>query len=245
VLKQGWLEKRGEVNTAWKSRYFVLTAADIDHAMPKCLRYYKDEETAKAGKSGGVIECGGSCIPSKGTADEPGHPHSFEVTMPTRKYVLAAKTGEDVDEWITLIASPGDELDEASDVRMSTREPAESITSMASFVPTGPLNEVHSGWMKKKGQGPALFGGKMQKRYFVLYDNKELHYFEGSTMENIQRKGRIRLKEATALQRLKPDGKDFTFVIKVPGRDWVLDPGSMALWQEWEAKLSPMIGEGD
>ena len=62
-------------------------------------------------------------------------------------------------------------------------------------------------------------------------------------MENIQRKGRIRLKEATALQRIKPDDrKDFTFVIKVPGRDWTLDPGSQALWLEWESKLRPQIG---
>ena len=88
-----------------------------------------------------------------------------------------------------------------------------------------------------------MLGSKMQKRYFVLYDNKELHYFEGSSMENIQRKGRIKLKDATNLVRNKPDDKkDFTFTIKVPGRDWVLDPGSMAVWQEWEAKLRPMLG---
>ena len=45
-------------------------------------------------------------------------------------------------------------------------------------------------------QGSALFGGKMQKRYFVLYDNRELHYFEGSSMDNIVRKGRIHLQQA-------------------------------------------------
>ena len=39
---------------------------------------------------------------------------------------------------------------------------------MSSFTQSGPLNEVHSGWMKKKGQGSALFGGKMQRRFFVL-----------------------------------------------------------------------------
>ena len=36
----------------------------------------------------------------------------------------------------------------------------------------------------------------MQKRYFVLYDNRELHYFEGSSMDNIVRKGRIHLQQA-------------------------------------------------
>ena len=74
----------------------------------------------------------------------------------------------------------------------------------------------------------------------MLYDNRELHYFEGSSMENIQRKGRIRMATATALLRKKPDDrKDFSFCIKVPGRDWVLDPGGLAQFQEWEAKLKP------
>ena len=61
-------------------------------------------------------------------------------------------------------------------------------------------------------------------------------------MDNIHRKGRIHLCEAMALHRVKPDDhKDFSFVIRVPGRDWVLDPGSQALWLEWEAKLRPML----
>ena len=38
------------------------------------------------------------------------------------------------------------------------------------------------------------------------------------------------------------DTKDYTFVIKVPGRDWTLDPGNMAVWTEWEAKLAPRAG---
>ena len=88
-----------------------------------------------------------------------------------------------------------------------------------------------------------MLGSKMQKRYFVLYDNRELHYFEGSSMDNISRKGRIRMATATEVSRVKPsDKKDFTFVIKVPGRDWILNPGSEAAWQEWDTKLKPMLG---
>ena len=59
-------------------------------------------------------------------------------------------------------------------------------------------------------------------------------------LEGLARKGRIRMATATELARHRPsDGKDFTFVIKVPGRDWVLDPGSEAAYQMWEAKLRP------
>jgi hypothetical protein len=254
ILKAGLLEKRGEVNTAWKTRYFVLTAADVNRDLPKTLRYYKDEETARHGKSGCEIQCDSSCVALKATSDDPSHPFYFEVTMPTRTYMLAAKSAAEVDEWVELICCPaaGEAMPAASSatsvasVSGTRSQHAESLTSMQSFTQGGPLNEIHSGWMKKKGQGPTLFGGNMKKRYFVLYDNKELHYFEGSTMDNIQRRGRIRLKEATALVRLKPDDrKDFTFVVKVPGRDWTLDPGSKALWEEWEARLGPMIGGDD
>ena len=117
--------------------------------------------------------------------------------------------------------------------------------------PFAPL-QVHSGWMRKKGHGMVL-GSKMQRRHFILYDNRELHYFEARTtegvgggsfaLEGLARKGSIRMATATKLARHRPsDSKDFTFVIKVPGRDFVLDPGSEAAYQEWEAKLRPMLG---
>ena len=62
-------------------------------------------------------------------------------------------------------------------------------------------------------------------------------------MDKIDRKGKIQLKNATALQRVKPSSaSDFTFIIKVPGRDWTLDPGNLQAWQEWEQKLLPMLG---
>ena len=246
MLKQGWLDKRGELNTAWKARYFVLTAADPYRDVPKMLRYYKDEETARIGKSGGAIECTDAVTAVKGISDDPSKLYSMEVTMPARTYALAAKTAADIDEWVSMIMSNDEGGAGAVDVTdgrgsVSQRDASASMVSMNSFTSSGPLNEVFSGWMKKKGQG--VFGSKMQRRYFVLYDNQELHYFEGSSMENIQRKGKIALKEATAVQRLKPyDTKDYTFVIKAQGRDWVLDPGSHSVWEDWEQKLTPMVG---
>ena len=37
------------------------------------------------------------------------------------------------------------------------------------------------------------------------------------------------------------DKKDFTFIIKVPGRDWVLNPGTQGSFEEWDSKLRPML----
>jgi len=242
ILKKGWLEKRGEINTAWKNRYFVLTGEDAVNDVPKMLRYFKDEESYRIARTGGSIEIDENVKVSMGSAIDPDHPHYFEILTEGRTYNLCAPSDGDLQEWITALG--GDEPRFSSSVgsaAASGGDRRDSCASMSSFA-TGALVEVHSGWMKKKGQGPSLFGGKMQRRYFVLYDNRELHYFEGSTMDNISRKGRIRMAMATELSRLKPDDKkDFTFIIKVPGRDWILDPLTQSAWEEWESKLRPML----
>lgn len=235
---------------------------------PKTLRYFKDEDTARTGKNGGTIEVDAVCPFSSGPGSDPEHPFYFEIAAPNRTYMLSAPSGPELDEWVAACSPCGAVEGNVPASHHCAKERAEST---ASYTTTGPLVEVtgrvgarlpcrasrthahaaifsppqrqvHSGWMKKKGQGPALFGGKMQKRYFVLYDNRELHYFEGSSLENIQRKGRIQMRTASSLDRMRPDDlKDFSFIIKVPGRDWILDPGNMASWTEWESKLRPML----
>jgi len=234
-MKRGWLEKRGEINPAWKNRFFVLKAENTYRDIPKTLWYYKDEESARAGKGGSSIEIDVNTTCSR--ADPEGAKGCvFEVATPGRAYRLNAPDDNEMMSWMeALSAPPGDDDD------IDEKDRTESMTSMASFTVTGPLVEVHSGWMKKKGQG-AFGSRRMQKRFFVLYDNQELHYFEGQTNTNIQRKGRIKLSDAIGLVRLKPgDKKDFSFVIKEKGRDWTLDPTSEAQWNEWESKLRPMI----
>jgi len=235
TLKKGWLEKRGEINSAWKNRYFVLKKENTYRDIPKTLWYFKDEESARMNKGGSTIQIEQSSSVERSA--QGGRAHVFDVRTPARTYTLSAPSEAELMEWIEKLQAPpaDDDVDDED-----ARERATSFTSMASFTPTGPLVEVHSGWMKKKGQG--VFGSKMQKRYFVLYDNKELHYFEGASMENIQRKGRIRMAEAVSLDRLKPaDRKDFSFIIKEKGRDWVLDPTTEQSWKDWEAKLRPMV----
>ena len=101
---------------------------------------------------------------------------------------------------------------------------------------------MFSGWMRKRGQGSSLLGGKLKQRYFVLYSNKELHYFDSATPSDASRRGQIRVDAAVEMERSKPrDKKDFSFVMRVPGRDWVLDPGSGTAWAEWDAALRPML----
>lgn len=225
-LKAGWLMKKGKVNTAWKNRYFVLKPENKFRDQPKTLWYYKDQDTARMGKNGSMIEVEASASILKESAEEAGKSFAFAIVTPTRKYCLCAVSAAEQQEWITMLQKPS-QNEEVLDARAT------------SFAASGPLVEVHSGWLRKKGQG--LFG-TMHKRYFVLYDNKELHYFTGESMENIQRKGRIKVADISCLERLKPGNtKDFTFCIKEPGRDWILDPLSGASLEEWTSKLKPML----
>ena len=146
----------------------------------KTLRYYKDEEASRTGKNAGVIELDEqSTSVMKGSTMDPDHPFYFEVATQARTFMLCAPTAEDLNEWILALTDGegGEEGGAAAGGKKGER--SESVSSMASFIASGPLVEVHSGWMMKKGSGGSIFGGKMQKRYFVLYDNRELHYFEG------------------------------------------------------------------
>ncbi len=56
MAQAGWLEKRGEINTAWKNRYFMLTADNQVTDTMKLLRYFKDEESSRNARNGGSIE---------------------------------------------------------------------------------------------------------------------------------------------------------------------------------------------
>merc|ERR1719248_165260 len=79
------------------------------------------------------------------------------------------------------------------------------------------LEEVFSGWMRKRGPGSSLLGGKLKQRFFVLYSNKELHYFDSATPSDASRRGQIRVDAAVEMERSKPrDKKDFSFVMRVP-----------------------------
>lgn len=240
VLKSGWLAKRGEVNTAWKNRYFVLFAADSERQLPKVLRYYKSKSAFDAMQNAGHVPIDGSVEVSMGSALDADRPHSFEVTVPKkRSYVLAAPSATEAGEWVTALGG---------DVEGSPRSVLSVASGRISDAPAklgeteAELEEVFSGWMRKRGQGSSLLGGKLKQRFFVLYSNKELHYFDSATPSDASRRGQIRVDAAVEMERSKPrDKKDFSFVMRVPGRDWVLDPGSGTAWAEWDAALRPML----
>lgn len=103
--------------------------------------------------------------------------------------------------------------------------------------------EVHSGWMVKVL--PSYVSRVVQKRFFVLYDTAELHYYE-SDKETSEALGKLDLSRLAdeEIRRVYPQSdRDFTFRIKPAGRAaaWDCDPGDEAGWKEWEERLVPMV----
>ena len=106
MSQAGWLEKRGEINTAWKNRYFMLTADNQVTDTMKLLRYFKDEESSRNARNGGSIEIDDEVKVYRGSAVDPDHPNYFEIATAQRTYMLCAPSPEELNSWIAALA-PG------------------------------------------------------------------------------------------------------------------------------------------
>ena len=104
TVRQGWLEKRGEVNTSWKRRYFLLSSTEEGHLT---LRYFKSEDAARTWSNGGAIElfADTEVRPSDLSSDasEAPHAHAFEVVTHERTYHLAAASKDDLQGWLSAL----------------------------------------------------------------------------------------------------------------------------------------------
>lgn len=86
-LMRGYLKKKGEKNTGWRKRFFILTSSK--------LSYFKREDDKNPA---GNIELFSSSVISRGEVeliiDNPGM---------TRNYILQADTTKDRNEWVEII----------------------------------------------------------------------------------------------------------------------------------------------
>lgn len=94
VVRNGWLSKRGEINTAFRRRWFVLRAnASLSYAFGP-----------KSAVSKGSIVLGDHDVefPSALTPDDP---TEFAVWTASRKFVLRAESAAVAAEWVALLRS--------------------------------------------------------------------------------------------------------------------------------------------
>jgi hypothetical protein len=95
--KIGWMNKRGAVvNTAWKSRFFVLR--------PPFLLYFRKREDFTKGKAEkGVIDLVGATVTLR-EDNFLNEPFAFEVHVQHRTWVLQADGAREMRDWVDAIS---------------------------------------------------------------------------------------------------------------------------------------------
>mgnify|MGYP001351526212 CR=1 FL=1 len=95
--REGYLEKRGGTNRAWKRRYFVVLVTPLKAQ----LYYFPDEKRERPLGGIDLSECSGCyAVPLA----RHGRPNVFEVVTPDRIYAIAADSEEIRDGWMALIS---------------------------------------------------------------------------------------------------------------------------------------------
>jgi len=95
-VREGFLKKKGVVNTSWKRRYLVL--------LPHQLAYYEEQPTSADALPKGfinlasILKCGHH-DPVASLKD-----FTFDVVTPTRIFRLQAESQADMDAWIASIS---------------------------------------------------------------------------------------------------------------------------------------------
>lgn len=95
-VREGFLKKKGVVNTAWKKRYIVL--------LPHQLAYYDEHPTSADAAPKGFIPLGSILKCEHHHHDQSLKDFTFDVTTPTRIFRLQADSLADMDAWVASIS---------------------------------------------------------------------------------------------------------------------------------------------
>eukprot|EP01137_Pigoraptor_chileana_P034707 Opistho-2@27664 len=99
VIRQGFLTKQGGKQKTWKRRFFVLRGSD--------LQYFKNDKEKEAIGTIDLTKCSGiSKIAAKGAK-----PNSFAIATPTRTYIIAAASSDEMEEWVHVLEDVVPEVD--------------------------------------------------------------------------------------------------------------------------------------
>ena len=244
--KRGWLERQ-EDGGEWSRRYFVLETRKREGASEASIEYYLDEHLAIDEDSEAIHLMPGTT--ARQGAPDGARQHILQVdSAGGTRLIFAAASSSECLEWLQAIRSAVDvrctsanlsELASASAQLHSTRsEVTSSILSRG--IPEEGL-KVHEGWLTKKGEG---IMAKSQLRWFALYRNAEMHYFDNEAMGIKNHKGVVVLAGVKPhhISRLKPGTYDYSFSIVTPKRKWQLKTASQTEYDAWHSALMRIVG---
>jgi len=248
-VKRGWLERQEE-GGGWVRRFFVLeTRSKRDGASEASLEYYLDETLAIDEDSETIHLMPGTTAGQ--SAADGSRQHVLQVdTFTGMRLVFAATSSAECLEW----------LDAIRDSVVDVSRPATGLGALGTAVESGRLNStaseiasgqgrdipdeslrVHAGWLVKKGEG---LMAKSQQRWFVLYRNAEVHYFDSDSMGVKNHKGVVVLAgvKPQHITRVKPGSTDYSFTIATPKRKWQLKAADQATFDVWNNALLSIVG---
>jgi len=245
--RKGWLERQEE-GGQWSRRFFVLETQRRGGACEASIEYYLDEALSNDEDSETIHLMPGTT--TRQAASDGPREQVFEVdTAAGTRLVFAAATQADCVEWMAAIRSavseapagkPKPKLADIASLRVDSTRSEGSSFAGAGKIPDDALR-VHAGWLTKKGEGMMA---KSQQRWFVLYRNAEVHYFDSEVMTPKGHKGLINLADVRPqhIARSKPGSTDFSFSIATPKRKWQLKAASNADYEAWERALVSIVG---
>lgn len=143
------------------------------------------------------------------------------------------------------VAGRGSSVSRTSRVSALTATPStrsEASPSVSGREIPDPSLRLHAGWLIKKGEGLV---SRSQHRFFVLYRNLEIHYFESDTvLERRTHKGVIVVAglSRSDFARVHADSaSDYSFTLNTPKRRWHLKPASKQFYEGWHEALTAIL----
>ena len=220
--RSGWLSKQGEINPAFKERWFVLSARDL------MLTYYENEQADESGKKGQIAMSG--AVVKRGY-EAPGR-LTIAVPGQARVYVLEAASDEEAVVWVQAMCAVGATHDGPMEKEV---RPVGLVQMMSSFwQPATAERGVKHGWLSKRGD----FNPAFKRRWFVLRDGT-LTYYETREAKEADKKGEIAVVGASVHSAF---GR---FHLSVPGRTYVLEAATDDEARAWVQALSEAGAEPD
>ncbi|GBG26487.1 Phosphatidylinositol/phosphatidylcholine transfer protein SFH12 [Hondaea fermentalgiana] len=222
VIMQGWLNKQGNVNTAWRRRYFVLT--------PTALYYFTSIPTADSHTPRGKIELHMIAEARLHSGEENADDGLIDIHTPHRVYQLRLDAA-DID----------DELDVAAFAQRWVHEITSAAENDICAIDIEAVNDRHNenhisaGFLYKRG----AFNRSWRRRYFVLTSHALYYYTDLPTNVGALLKGRIDLYRVTATDVTAKSGTGF--FVQMPGRIYYLRADTEELADEWLTTISATV----
>lgn len=234
-LMTGYMQKKGQGVTGWKSRFFVLRE--------RFLFYYRSHLDAVPID---VVVVTPGAVVSK-TRDE----SKFILEIPTRKYRFRCSSDRERGEWIDILSSVAsqpvtipqydkEKLVFARDGAGSTSLPKAKVVASqphsAGTVRTISLVDItHSGWLYKTGR----INTAAKQRWFVVRDRSLFYFTKKEVTNEAQYYGSIPLVGSQLSVTGSADSTSFAVI--APDRIWNLRAQSAAEAKVWIDVLREQI----